>query len=550
LAELRYEIISIGVPAGKNVLRKENKTPQRLIGTSITLPVLKGTRPEELGKVHLRFNIVLPLKLQIFRFQSNVATGRTEKAQDVSVTVDQLKKDVVTVSYQGGISCHLFAFDSTGQALAGVESMGSSSSVFSRFQGIIDTLEVAVVSDVLEHRFEVEVDLNNGKELELPVKPEVPVPLRHDRQPVLTYVDLSRQDLQGISVQWGSDKNLSLALPKSPIYGDAEWEVHFFDKNKPVLYNWDPSEIEGRYVVYFRKPLAEIPDAAFGSVRLTISTGIQRLTFSKKSGNGRTVKRLPKGQKVTVNFDKNQIIYNAGNYRVLQMAAYDATGKRLRRGKYAGRDKSGQVRRFWGQPATLILDIATQQIEETIPFDIQTSPIDSAAYASYKQQIDQQREVFKALRTSGRARASYHSSVGETLAGLYFIHGKKQQPLMLIDKSVAQSDPAGQSRYGYKLKPYKGYYFTYLAGTKENGIKTDYQRQQQEKTFRWQKGSFKVKPYYQLPDVVAFPVEKLLPTFILRWDEVYAKYLKGEIPKYGPQHIYSSDWTKVHFLSM
>jgi hypothetical protein len=549
LAELHYEILSIGLPGDKNVLRKGDKTLKRLIGTTITLPVLKGTRPEELGNVNLRFNIVVPLKMQIFKFQSNGATGRREKAEGVSVTVTQFKKDVARVSYRRGISCHLFAFDSTGQALAGVESMGSSSSVFSRFQGIIDTLEVVVVTEVLEHTFEVEVDLNNGKELELPAKPEASAPVRHDRQPVLTYADLSRQDLQGISVQWDRDKNLSLALPKNPVYGNAEWEVHFFDKNKPVLYNWDPSEIGGKYVVYFRKPLSEIPDAAFGSVRLTISTGIQRLSFSKKSGNGRTVKRLPGGQKVMVNFAHNQITYNAGNKGVLQVAAYDAGGKRLRRGKYAGRDKSGQVRRFWGQPATLVLDIATQQIQETIPFDLQTSPIDSAAFASYKRQIDRQRDVFKVLKTIGKARAAYHSSVGETLAGLYFIHRKKQQPLMLIDKSVAHSDPAGQSRYGYKLKPYRGYYFTYLAGTEENGIKTDYQRQPQEKTFTWQKGSFKAKPYYQLPDVAALPVDNLLPTFILRWDEVYVKYLQDQKLKYGPQHIYNSDWTKVYFLS-
>lgn len=549
LAELNYEILSIGVPGEKNVLRQENNPVKQATGSFISLPVVKGIRGEDLGKVRIHFNMTLPVKLQTFKFRSNAAKGSMKKAGSLSVKLNQLERDVASVAFRGGKSCHLYAFDKTGRALAGLESMGSSTSKFSRFQGIIDTLEVVVVTEVLEDAFEVEVDLNDGKELELPAKPYDSVPVRHDRREPHTYAELTQQDLQNAVVKWDPDKNLSLTMPKSPIYGDAQWEAHFFDTNKPALHAWDPMQMGEKFVLYFRKPLTKIPDAAFGKVRLKLSTGIRRMTFSKKTASSHTVKRLPSGQQVVVSFDKNQITYSAGQNKVLQIVAYDTGGKRLQRGKYTHTSKSGQVRRFWGQPTTFVLDIATQEIVKTIDFDLKNAPTDRAAYKTYKQKIDHQRIIFNALKAIERARRKHYSGYGETLAGLYYIFHKKQQPLMLIDQAIAHSDPAGKSRYGYKLKPYKGYHFSYLAGTEQNGIKSDYLRKSQEKIFSWQKGSFKAMPYYQRPDIVARPVDNSQPTFVLLWDEVYLKYLKDPQLKYIPQNIHTSDWVKIRFIN-
>jgi hypothetical protein len=273
------------------------------------------------------------------------------------------------------------------------------------------------------------------------------------------------------------------------------------------------------------------------------------MTFSKKATSSHTVKRLPSGQQVVVSFDKNQVTYSADQNKVLQMVAYDTGGKRLKREKYAHTSKSGQVRRFWGQPTTVVLDIATQEIVKTIDFDLQNAPTDRAAYKAYKQKIDHQRIIFNALKAIERARRKHYSGYGETLAGLYYIFHKKKQPLMLIDQAIAHSDPTGKSRFGYKLKPYKGYHFSYLAGTEQNGIKSDYQRKSQEKIFSWQKGSFKAMPYYQRPDIIARPVDNSQPTFVLLWDEVYLKYLKDPQLKYIPQNIHTSDWVKIRFIN-
>ncbi len=549
IAELTYEIIRIGVPGKRNVLRKEDNPVKQAIGSSISLPVLKGTPSEVLGNAKIRFHITVPIKLQIFEFKSDAAKGSIKKADDLSVKLSQIEKDIASVVFRGGKSCHLYAFDKTGRALTRLESMGSSASKFSRFQGVIDTLKVIIVREALEHSFEVEVDLNNGKELELPAIPDHSVPVRHDRQPLFAYTDFTQQDLHDLAVMWSNDKTLSLTLPKSPFYGEAKWEAHFFDNDKPALFTWDPVEMSDKFFVYFRNPLTKIPAAAFGKVRVELYAEIQRLTFSKKSGNGRTVKRLPSGQKVVVTFEKNQINYSVGTSKVLQIAAYDTRGKRLRTGKYAVSSESGQIHRFWGQPVTVVMDIAAQKIVRTIPFDLQTAPVNRAAYKSHKQSIDHQREIFRTLQAIDHSRKKNYSGYGETLAGLFYIYRKSQTPMMLIDKAIAHSDPAGRARYGFELKPYRGYHFSYLSGTEQDGIKTDYQRQAQEKIFKWQKGSFKTKPYYQRPDMVAYPVDKTQPTFISVGDEVYMKYLNGSELKYIPQNIHTSDWAKVRFIS-
>jgi hypothetical protein len=47
---------------------------------------------------------------------------------------------------------------------------------------------VAVVDEMFDYPFEIEVDLNGGKELVLSHKPENPKRLRYDRHPMLTYM--------------------------------------------------------------------------------------------------------------------------------------------------------------------------------------------------------------------------------------------------------------------------------------------------------------------------------------------------------------------------
>jgi hypothetical protein len=171
----------------------------------------------------------------------------------VRVKLSRLEKDVAKVTFRGGVSAKLFALDKTGRALASNESMSSSSSTAARFQGEIHTLIVAVVQEMFDYPFEVEVDLNHGKELVLSHKPENPKRLRYDRHPMVTYANFTDDDLTGLEVTWREaggmawTDRLQVALPKGPFSGNIGWEVHFFGEREPVYLSgnsfYGPSDI-------------------------------------------------------------------------------------------------------------------------------------------------------------------------------------------------------------------------------------------------------------------------------------------------------------------
>ena len=120
--------------------------------------------------------------------------------------------------------------------------------------------------------------------------------------------------------------------------------------------------------------------------------------------------------------------------------------------------------------------------------------------------------------------------------------------MALIDQKVAQSDPAGQKRFGYTLKPYKGYYFTVLSGIESGGTKSDYMRMPKQRAYTWKKGTFKTTPFLQPPDLVAIPTDKSQPTFFMQFDQVFMKQLNGDKLTYLPEDYYSTGWVEAKFV--
>jgi hypothetical protein len=181
LAQLTYEVLEVATIDGTNVLRvEENQIQPKINPGSITpgyidVNVKKGTPAEALGAAKIRFLLSLPASLTKLEFVSGTEPGSVRKSNGVWVKLDRLQRDVAKVTYRGGASARLFALDKTGRTLASKESMSSSSSVTTRFQGEIKTLMVVVVHEMLDYPFELNVDLNRNKKLALSQKPENPV---------------------------------------------------------------------------------------------------------------------------------------------------------------------------------------------------------------------------------------------------------------------------------------------------------------------------------------------------------------------------------------
>lgn len=561
MAELDYDVRSVLSSEGKDVVRmEENKLnrriqPGRLYPGNILLNVKKGTLPDELAQARIKFRLAVPVALEVIDFSAEDAPGLVKQSGAISVTLNQLEKDVAKVSSSGDKSMRLIAYDQTGRALASRETMSTPASAATRFEGLIKKLKVAVSREILEYAFEVEVDLNRGRPLALSREPEIPARMRYDHHPVLDYANFSPDDLKNLAVAWNEGQerawndSLSIALPQRPFSGYADWEVHFFGKNRHRFLAGNSAQDSASVSFSLDKDKLKQASAAFGKVELGLHTDILRLVFVKPDGGPEASQSLPSGATVSIAFDKNEISYSAGNADVIQTAAFDARGKRLKQDPYR-RNRDGQRSiYFWGVPAKFIIDVSTQKIRKLIPFDIKKRPVDEKAYIAYKQTVENQRAVVNTIKTIDRARRKDRSYYGDDLAGLYYLHDNKQKtPLNLIRREIAHSDPAGQKRFGYEVRPYKGYYFTVLFGVESNGTKKDYNRRSKKSRFSWQQGTFTATALTRHPDLVAIPEDDAQPTFFLQWGQVYTKPLNGGRLTYLPEGYYNEGWVEAKFI--
>ena len=561
LAKLTYEVKSIQSPDGKDILRaEENKfkptiNPGTAFPSRISLSVKTGTPAASLGTARIQFRLSMPEALHIFEFKSGEEKGSRKKSGGIQVTLGRLEKDVADVTASGGKSVRLIAYDKTGQALASRESISSASSVATRFQGVIDTLKVVVAASVLEFPFEIEVDLNGGQELQLSHKPEIPKRIRYNHHPLTNYHNFSEPDLDDLVVAWREagenvwTDNLEVQLAKGPFSGQANWEVHFFGHDQPQLLNGNAIQGARNLSYTLEKGRLANVSAAFGIVQLNVRTDIKRLSFIKKDGGKPQTLKLPSGEPVTVDFDKNEISYGAGNAQIIQMAAYDSFGKRLIQGNFSSKKGSSRKIYFWGQPARFEMDLSTKTLEKKIKFDIKQRPLEENAYQEYQKAIDNHRRIVTTLKSIDQARRKDRSYYGDDLAGLYYLYGRKaKKPMRLFAKDIAHSDPAGQKRFGYRAKAYKGYYFTVLSGAQAKGVNQEYKRRSKKTKFTWEKGRVTTTALTRHPDLVAIPADASQPTFFLQWGQVFIKPLKGETLKYLPENYYEDGWVEAKFI--
>jgi hypothetical protein len=433
--------------------------------------------------------------------------------------------------------------------------MSSSSSVSSRFQGVIAKLKVVVVKEICDYPFELDVDLNGGKELGLSHRAENPKRVRYNSNPAKNYVPYTMENLADLGVEWkeGSqmswNDSLAIQLPKGPFNGLVDWEVHFFGQDKPLYPAGNSFSRSKNTSFSLQKGELQKAHAAFGSVRFNLASDIHRLSFVKDTNGKPLAQGLASGQKVYATFNQNEITLSAGKFEIIQIMAYDARGGCLKKDNYT-RHKDGKfILYFWGVPAKLELDVVSKKIKKTIHFDIRQRPVQEKTYAKFQRDIENQGEVVKTLKAIAGARRKNRSGYRDDVAGLYYVYDRKQKkPMKLIDKKIAHSDPVGQKRFGYTLKPYKGYYFTVLSGTESNGVQKEYPKQSKKNRFAWDKGTFETFPYIQPPDIVVIPVDKSQPTFFLQWNQVYMKQLNGSVLKHLPQDYYSQGWVEAKFI--
>lgn len=564
LSKLEYKVTDAKSPDGTSILRKtKRKIGQNinLTGTyagSVRVNVQEGTKPEQLGTATVDFTLTMPSGIEIYEFKASDKPDTKKSRNNVTVTLTQLERDVASVDVEGGKSIYLFATDNTGRTLAPGNGSWSSTSASRKFQGLIDTLGVAVVKKEITHDFTLDLDMNKGKPYPFPEKPTSTIPVRFDAQRMPEYVSYSTEDVQDLKVTWKESEKkswndgLRLSLNKLPFHGRVSWEAHFFGQNKPARISGRQSWNKKAAPAFAVKTAdLKTANAAFGKVKLDFASGITRLVFTKTADNSEIKKKLPSGKVFSVTFTKNEIAYKAMGCNILQSMATDNDGNRLKRASHSSYRNNAHHYYFWGQPAAFTVDVSESKFVHIHPFEVVKRPVDKKAYAAFKKNMDRYARVADILMTISKRRSRNYrlSRFPEGVAGLYYLHDRNQKPARLIDEKVAHSDPLGSKRFGYTPAPHLGYTFTVLKGKTQNGKNVPYKRKDKNSTYKWAKGLFEIADFQEKPVLAALPSSKDDPVMIVHWSRIYMKYMDGKSLEYAPQNVRKGGWSETSFIN-
>ena len=114
-------------------------------------------------------------------------------------------------------------------------------------------------------------------------------------------------------------------------------------------------------------------------------------------------------------------------------------------------------------------------------------------------------------------------------------------------KEILQSDPKGVKRFKYKLKPYKGYYFTIADGyLGRNDEKTKYKIEGKTEKRYYNNREYEMAYSRSSAAYIAFPVKKTDPTYYYYRGSLYIS--QEPMTSYVPQYISSrQNWINLSY---
>jgi hypothetical protein len=532
LAVARYETIAVHTAAGEDVLRSESGTHLiDLAGPAaghMRIPTTHGVTAAALASARVRFDIDWPIATEMFTFAARDSVGAGRHRAGIQVSLKQLDRDVATIEYQGPThNVTMIARDSAGRVLQRSMWMCGGGTATARFAGIIDHLDVVFSRETTNVSGHVDIDLNGGEPLELPEAPAAGVPQRIDRTVLDEFADLSSADLKSLSVRWSSDAStpwshgLAIDLPISIPDPRCRWELHWFDGVAPMVVPGSAMSIPQRLIWKpDNKDILPQVAAVCGRVGLELPTSI-RVARIERSAEGLWITASPAGDTaVSARFDLNAVTIRHDGQRIVEVAAFDASGERLKAEIRRTPMEQGEQYYFWGQPQEVHIVAASDLVAHTLPFEIQTRSFDPEKFKQVKAMIADHRRAGIALHTIDKALRANWTGYADDAAGLFYLHGKNGLPGHHIPLELARACPQGAGRFNYEVVPFAGYHIEVL-----NDIEG--RRSAHPQSFVWDGGTVETPTHYQRPHLVAHPLNPTYPTLYFAWGSLYAKHLGG-----------------------
>jgi len=362
LASVFYEVPQVMSSEG-HVLNGCVGAREKMVGQRIRVPVQHGT---QMGEALIRFDVSVPKELSTAVLDVSAGHEVTGDMATGSVAIVKVADQIVRLVYKDMAMPFVYAFDRLGNGLRRERISREYDGVHLVFGGTVETCLIVGIQEEMSHTFETRVALNPAQAVALSYEPEVPPYTRFDPTPLVSYADVSSLDVNDLTVHWFQEEQqshfrqlLSVDLPEN-VAVQPHWEVYAHQRDNKVRLNGSSVVNYQRAAYQCRTPGSREVDQISGSVLLHVSGRIKRVILDQQALNHPCCVNMPKGKYLDVHVDKNKLSYMVLGGDVVQLAAYDNQGRRLRQDP-AWRFQQGMKSvYFWGLPEKVVLDIATQ----------------------------------------------------------------------------------------------------------------------------------------------------------------------------------------------
>ena len=348
-----------------------------MTGRRIRVPRKEGTPA---GEAVIRFEVSVPSELDTAVL--NVGAGHEVIQPMVTgpVAMAKVADRTVRLVYEDGAMPLVYAFDPLGNRLRRERISRESDGVYLVFGGGVETCLIVGVQEEISHTFEARVNLDPGEATTLAYKPEVPRYTRFDQTPLVNHADVSSLDVNELAVHWRQEKKgshfeqvLSVALPEN-VAVQPDWEVYAHHGRGKTRLNGTSVKDNWRAAYLCRSNGHREAQQVSGSLLLSVFGRIKRVTLQREDLEELCCVEMPGRTHLDLDLDKNRLSYMVLGGHVVQLAAYDAQGRRLKQ------DPAWQIQAgmksvyFWGVPDRVILDVSTQTRVATLDFEL-TEPL-------------------------------------------------------------------------------------------------------------------------------------------------------------------------------
>jgi|GEM_PF-5939861 len=519
--------ISAVTSNGVDVLKKplDEPRPIQLSGNArLTIPFdrSQGTPSNARG----RLTLAMPRFAEYITIPASTKPDQTLLLGFAELLIQSIDNDVAQLTIKDGQFAEVQALDKEGNALTRVNRDGDprdgfSATTYRRYSGTIHELQLRVIpSDIQEIPFEFDLAFKKATEDEaMAAGREKYRTWRPERFP---NVDASVLEQLEVTLNPANKERgiyepyLDTPIPTPAPQHRTNYKMYGFGTNGVVKLRKVYSD--GTRAKLNRE--AKTCGVLFGEATVSGPTDVRYIELDKVADGAPVAFTVNDAdgtpQDCELVFDKNSVNFtkrprNAEGARIDILELKNAQGHAL----------EFLSTKVWGIPTKAVLYTSSGTATRTIPFEFERGDYDKAGLAAYKEQL----QMMDALRKLAEGASSNYSATN-TLAGLYYFHGRDDKPLKSIPEEIAHADPYGAELFGYEVKPYLGYYFVTCTTWEKTGKPVH--TSTREYDMKWDGGERKLTRA-RLGKFNAVPVDSSKPTLFFDGYAVHAKNL-GEQP--------------------